>query len=76
MYCLIGCCEPKADHTEIADKLDDYLWLKLSQLSFDDSHDDNQEKLTLTQLQTMMLEEYGRCSCKFNMTLYLFQVCV
>ena len=56
---MIGRCDPKEDHSEIADKIDDYLWLKLSQLSYESEDSGTAEKLTLSQLQTMLLEEYG-----------------
>lgn len=56
----MGRCDPKGDHSEIADKIDDYLWLKLCQLSYDDENGGPQDKLTLPQLQTMLLEEYGQ----------------
>ena len=60
LYCLIGCCDPNDSHSDIADKIDDYLWLKLCQLHLDDSAElQGQEQLTLNQLQKLLLEEYG-----------------
>ena len=29
VYCLIGCCDTMDNHTEVADKTEDYLWLKV-----------------------------------------------
>jgi nuclear pore complex protein Nup93 len=60
VYCLVGRCDPKGDHSEIADKIDDYIWLKLCQLSYDDDDNGSPDRLTLPQLQTMLLEEYGK----------------
>ena len=60
VFCVLGRCDPKDDHSEIAEKIDDYLWIKLSQLSFDDDDENGgQERLTLAQLQKMLLEEFG-----------------
>ena len=54
---MIGRCDAKDDHSEIADKIDDYLWIKLSQLS---QNNDDRDTITLTELQTMLLEQYGK----------------
>ena len=59
VFCVLGRCDPKDDHSEVADKIDDYLWMKLSQLSYDDDDSPVQEKLTLPQLQKLLLEEFG-----------------
>ena len=56
---MLGRCNPKDEHGEVADKIDDYLWMKLSQLIYDDDDSPAQEKLTLFQLQKMLLEEFG-----------------
>ena len=58
VYCIIGRCDARDDHSEIANSTDDYLWLKLGQVTFDDC-DMGRERLSLVQLQTMLLEEYG-----------------
>jgi len=59
-YCVIGRCDHKDDHTDIIKSTDDYLWLKLSQLHLEeDDGTSAQDRLTLTQLQGMLLEEYG-----------------
>lgn len=61
VYCVIGQCDHTEDHADIADKIDDYLWLKLSQVHFDiDST--NQDQFTLPKLQKLLYEDYGRCS--------------
>ncbi|KAK2189808.1 hypothetical protein NP493_96g07020 [Ridgeia piscesae] len=59
VYCLTGKCDPRGNHSEVADKTEDYLWLKLCQLSFQDEDAMFQERLTLPQFQTMLLEEHG-----------------
>lgn len=45
------------DHGDLADKIDDYLWIKLSQTQVE--ADDRSDALTLQKLQTMMFEDYG-----------------
>lgn len=71
VYCIIGRCDPREDHTEIADKIDDYLWIKLNQLHFEDD-EASQEKLTLHQLQTLLLEEYGEAHFNAYQQPFLF----
>ena len=59
---MIGQCDHTEDHPDVADKIDDYLWLKLSQiqLSADGSNPDD---FTLSKLQKLLYEEYGRLEC-------------
>lgn len=61
-YCVIGHCDQKDDHTDVIISTDDYLWLKLHQLHVEDEDGDEltEDRLTLTQLQVMLLEEYGK----------------
>uniref|UniRef100_A0A3Q3BQS7 Nuclear pore complex protein Nup93 n=1 Tax=Kryptolebias marmoratus TaxID=37003 RepID=A0A3Q3BQS7_KRYMA len=61
VYCLIGKCDVNDNHGEVADKTEDYLWLKLNQVCFDDdsSSSSPQDRLTLPQLQKQLLEDYG-----------------
>ncbi|KAG7279777.1 hypothetical protein CRUP_008847 [Coryphaenoides rupestris] len=61
VYCLIGKCDISDNHGEVADKTEDYLWLKLNQVCFDDDGSSNspQDRLTLPQLQKQLLEDYG-----------------
>uniref|UniRef100_A0A3Q2GH76 Nuclear pore complex protein Nup93 n=1 Tax=Cyprinodon variegatus TaxID=28743 RepID=A0A3Q2GH76_CYPVA len=60
VYCLIGKCDVNDNHGEVADKTDDYLWLKLNQVCFDDDGSSSpQDRLTLPQLQKQLLEDYG-----------------
>ncbi|XP_022098079.1 nuclear pore complex protein Nup93-like isoform X2 [Acanthaster planci] len=60
VYCLIGCCDTTDSHSEVISKTEDYLWMKLSQVSFvEDSGPSSSDRLTLPQLQTTLLEEYG-----------------
>ncbi|KAK7115279.1 hypothetical protein V1264_001179 [Littorina saxatilis] len=58
VFCVVGQCDPHEDHAEISDKIDDYLWLKLSQLEVDDDHN-SQESLTLERFQKLLYEDYG-----------------
>uniref|UniRef100_A0A3B3QJD7 Nuclear pore complex protein Nup93 n=1 Tax=Paramormyrops kingsleyae TaxID=1676925 RepID=A0A3B3QJD7_9TELE len=60
VYCLLGKCDITDNHSEVADKTEDYLWLKLNQVCFeDDGGSSPQDRLTLTQLQKQLLEDYG-----------------
>ncbi|KAM9816270.1 nuclear pore complex protein Nup93 isoform X2 [Syngnathus typhle] len=60
VYCLIGKCDVSDNHGEVADKTEDYLWLKLNQVCFDDDGGSStQDRLTLPQLQKQLLEDYG-----------------
>uniref|UniRef100_A0A8C5B6E0 Nuclear pore complex protein Nup93 n=1 Tax=Gadus morhua TaxID=8049 RepID=A0A8C5B6E0_GADMO len=60
VYCLIGKCDVSDNHGEVADKTEDYLWLKLNQVCFDDDGSNSpQDRLTLPQLQKQLLEDYG-----------------
>uniref|UniRef100_A0A3Q2XXL7 Nuclear pore complex protein Nup93 n=1 Tax=Hippocampus comes TaxID=109280 RepID=A0A3Q2XXL7_HIPCM len=60
VYCLIGKCDVSDNHGEVADKTEDYLWLKLNQVCFDDDGSSSpQDRLTLPQLQKQLLEDYG-----------------
>jgi len=56
VYCVVGRCDWQEDHAEILDKIDDYLWLKLAHIT---EAGGDREGLTLTTLQTLMLEDYG-----------------
>lgn len=34
VFCVLGGCEPNENHPEVASSIDDFLWIKLSQLSW------------------------------------------
>ncbi|KAH0554443.1 nuclear pore complex protein Nup93-like isoform X2 [Cotesia glomerata] len=55
-YCTLVPCDPDDLHSEVMSTADDYLWLKLCQVR---SQSDTENKLTLENLQTTILEEYG-----------------
>ncbi|XP_028665210.1 nuclear pore complex protein Nup93 isoform X2 [Erpetoichthys calabaricus] len=60
VYCLIGKCDIADNHSEIADKTEDYLWLKLHQVCFEEECSTSpQDRQTLPQLQKQLLEDYG-----------------
>ncbi|XP_076028767.1 nuclear pore complex protein Nup93-like [Oratosquilla oratoria] len=60
VYCVLARCDPHQDHTDIITTTDDYLWLKLSQVSCGSLvAGDAQQILTLQHLQTMLFEQYG-----------------
>jgi len=59
VYCIVCRCDVRDDHSEVATSTDDYLWLKLGLVTFDESEAGSRDGLTLTQLQTMLLEDFG-----------------
>nr|XP_036861095.1 nuclear pore complex protein Nup93 isoform X2 [Manis javanica] len=60
VYCIIGRCDVTDSQSEVADKTEDYLWLKLNQVCFDDDGTSSpQDRLTLSQFQKQLLEDYG-----------------
>ena len=60
MYCAIGCCDIIDAHADVADKIDDFLWLRLTQIqSSAGLQQDDPEVLRLPQLQSQLLEEFG-----------------
>lgn len=58
VYCVVGRCDGREDHSEVVTSTDDYLWMKLGQVTFDEA-EGARDRLTMTQLQTMLLEEFG-----------------
>jgi nuclear pore complex protein Nup93 len=56
-YCVLVPCEPDDLHTEVMSAADDYLWLKLCQVR---DQPDSENKLTLDNLQTTILDIYGK----------------
>jgi len=59
VYCCVCRCDVRDDHSEVVTLTDDYLWLKLGLVTFDESETCSRDDLTLTQLQTMLLEDFG-----------------
>ena len=57
-YCVIGRCDPDEDHSEVADSIDDYLWIKLSQIQLQ-PETSNQDSFTLEKLQKLLYEDFG-----------------
>ncbi|KAL4234656.1 Nucleoporin nup93 [Mactra antiquata] len=75
VFCIIGQCDYSEDHVEIADKIDDYLWLKLCQTQIDT--DDRSDVLTLQKLQSMMYEDFGEAHFNgYQQPFLYFQVLV
>ena len=60
MYCVLGACDVADDHSEVASRLDDYLWLKLSQIREASADTRLQgDVITYSGFQDMILEKYG-----------------
>ncbi|KAG9475142.1 hypothetical protein GDO78_003548 [Eleutherodactylus coqui] len=73
VYCIIGRCDVADNHNEVADKTEDYLWLKLSQICFDDDTNSSpQDRLTLPQFQKQLLEDYGESHFAANQHPFLY----
>nr|XP_033796644.1 nuclear pore complex protein Nup93 isoform X3 [Geotrypetes seraphini] len=73
VYCIIGRCDITDNQSEVADKTEDYLWLKLSQVCFeDDGTSSPQDRLTLPQLQKQLLEDYGESHFAVNQQPFLY----
>ncbi|VDM15646.1 unnamed protein product [Hydatigera taeniaeformis] len=63
VYCLLGCCDLSDAHTDVGQSIDDFLWLRLSQISTNDGTADQQddaETLSIGQLQNLLYETYGK----------------
>ena len=81
MYCCVCRCDVRYDHSAVATSTDDYLWLKLGLVTFDDCDAGSRDGLTLTQLQTMLLEDFGLLLIIFlylcnTLCVYKIAVCV
>ncbi|XP_065827806.1 nuclear pore complex protein Nup93-like [Oscarella lobularis] len=78
VYCVIGCCEPENNHSDVAVKTDDYMWIKLSQVqpNSEGLHAaKSEDHMSLAQLQSTLLEEYGELHFKAaQMPLLYFRV--
>ncbi|XP_039931134.1 nuclear pore complex protein Nup93 isoform X3 [Hirundo rustica] len=73
VYCIIGRCDITDNQSEVADKTEDYLWLKLNQVCFDDgSTSSPQDRLTLSQFQKQLLEDYGESHFAVNQPPFLY----
>ncbi|VDL19915.1 unnamed protein product [Hymenolepis diminuta] len=62
VFCLLGRCDLADAHTEVCQNIDDFLWLRFSQISTNEDVLDKQddiETLTLGQLQNLLYETYG-----------------
>ncbi|KAM4637908.1 nuclear pore complex protein Nup93 isoform 3-T4 [Amazona ochrocephala] len=73
VYCIIGRCDITDNQSEVADKTEDYLWLKLNQVCFDDDGASSpQDRLTLSQFQKQLLEDYGESHFAVNQQPFLY----
>ncbi|XP_060644058.1 nuclear pore complex protein Nup93 isoform X2 [Anolis sagrei] len=73
VYCILGRCDIADSHSEVADKIEDYLWLKLNQVCFDDDGSNApQDRLTLSQFQKQLLEDYGESHFLANQQSFLY----
>lgn len=75
VYCLIGQCDVQSDsHQEVANKTEDYLWLKLRQVTVREEEGNN-DGVSFQWLQTMLLEQFGEAHFNaYQKPLLYFQV--
>ena len=63
VYCLLGRCDLSDAHTDVAQSIDDFLWLRLSQISINEdmsNQQDDVESFSIGQLQNLLYETYGK----------------
>lgn len=60
VYCILGGCDVEDDHPEVAGRLEDYLWIKLSVIRFNSDGAYSADYMTFAQFQEMIIEKYGR----------------
>ncbi|KAG8437674.1 hypothetical protein GDO86_008399 [Hymenochirus boettgeri] len=73
VYCIIGRCDVADNHSEVADKTEDYLWLKMNQVCFEDEANSSpQDRLTLSQFQKQLFEDYGESHFAVNQQPFLY----
>ncbi|KAM4721844.1 nuclear pore complex protein Nup93 [Rhinophrynus dorsalis] len=73
VYCIIGHCDVADNHSEVADKTEDFLWLKLNQVCFeDDASNSPQDRMTLPQFQKQLFEDYGESHFAINQQPFLY----
>lgn len=71
VYCVIGCCDLQDNHPEVAETIDDFIWLRLSQIQ-GSAESPAGETLTLPQLQTLVLEEFGESHFKAQQSPFVY----
>ncbi|CAE1139746.1 NUP93 [Acanthosepion pharaonis] len=71
VYSVISQSDPLEAHSEIADKTEDYLWLKLCQIQFE-SDPLAPDQFTLQKLQSLLYEEYGESHFSAYQQPYLY----
>ncbi|XP_063705344.1 nuclear pore complex protein Nup93-1-like [Culicoides brevitarsis] len=60
VYCILGRCDINENHSEVAKTSDDFLWIQLSMIRRQSTTEDTDpETITFSNLQTMILEQFG-----------------
>lgn len=59
VYCILGGCDVEDDHAEVAHRLDDYLWLKLSVVRHNSDGQYTSDFITYSAFQSLIYETYG-----------------
>ncbi|GAB0099912.1 Nuclear pore protein [Sergentomyia squamirostris] len=70
VYCIVGSCDIHELHPDVAKTSDDFLWIQLNLIQSET--DANQEILTYSGLQTLILEHYGEKYFKSNEQPHLY----
>lgn len=69
VYCILGGCDVEDDHAEVAGRLEDYLWIKLSVIRFNSDGAYSADFLTLAQFQNIIFEKYGKTDMQLSLNL-------
>ena len=73
VFCVLAACDPYDEHSEVATSLDDYLWIKISQIR--EKGEGSEATLILSDFQKQMSEDYGESHFNaFERPLLYFQV--
>jgi len=72
VFCVIGCCDVTDSHPEVASKSEDYMWLKVQQIGFDEHEIKAQERIDFAELQSLLLEEFGPAHFKAYQQPFLY----
>lgn len=65
VYCIVANCDSALDHPEVADKIEDWLWLRLTLARHGElkRRADSNEKSALAALQNQISIEFGAFLC-------------
>lgn len=65
---MMGCCNLEDAHSEVAEKIDDYLWLRLTQIQSSSKMPQGDDVITLPKLQTQLLIDWGELTLLYTVS--------